>query len=302
MGAAMVEHSVTAPLPPRAAARPHIVDTLIAERAPRLSRTPAWPVMRPLLYALLGYGRARRFADTVAARGGRETLELVSQILKLQVTATGLDRIPATGRLVLVCNHPTSVTDGLAVWDALKAVRPDLMFFINADAMRVVPRLSEVMIPVEWMAHKKTREHSRSTLRRTREAMEAERALMIFPAGQLAERVKGRPGQRRRSADTPWAPGAFAMARSFAAPIIPMHLTGPWSNLFHFFNGFSEELRDVTLFHEMLNKAGRAFHLTVGPPIPPGALTGEAPAMAAALKDYVERVLPADPDQPFIMG
>ena len=41
---------------------PHIVDVLIAERAPRLTRSPAWPLVRPGLYALLGYGKARRMA------------------------------------------------------------------------------------------------------------------------------------------------------------------------------------------------------------------------------------------------
>jgi putative hemolysin len=125
--------------------------------------------------------------------------------------------------------------------------------------------------------------------------MDAERALMIFPAGQLAEKVKG-----REAADTPWAPGAFTVARNFNAPIVPMHLSGPWSTLFHFFNGISEELRDVTLFHEMLNKAGGEFHLTVGPLIPAGALPNDSAAVAPALKAYVEQVLPRHPDEPFV--
>jgi|GEM_PF-189051 len=287
------ESMTTAPWKGRRA-RDHIVDTLIAERAPKLSRTPIWPMLRPPLYALLGYRKARRFADEIAARGGRETLDLVSNLLNVRVQVTGIERIPRAGRIVVICNHPTSVTDGVAVYDAIKTVRPDIMFYVNADALRVVPRLDEVVIPVEWMAHKRTREHMRGTLRRTREVMEAEQALMIFPAGQLAERVRG-----HETADTPWAPGAFAVARNHGAPIVPMHLTGPWSTLFHFFNGFSEELRDVTLFHEMLNKARGEFRLTVGPLIPAGSLPGDAAATAMAMQVYVERILPTHPDEPF---
>ena len=277
--------------------RSHIVDALIAERAPTLSRGPLWPVLRPLLYTLLDYDKARRFADSIATCDGRETLEMVSELLRVRVRVSGLDRVPRTGRLVVVCNHPTSVTDGVAVYDALKVARPDLTFYVNADALRVSPGLADVVIPVEWMPHKRTRAHSRETLRRTRAVMEAEGALMIFPAGQLAERVKGARG--RRSADTPWAPGAFAVARNFNAPILPMNLTGPWSTLFQLFNGVSEELRDVTLFHEMLNKAGGAFSLTIGPLIEAGALGGDATAVAAAMQDYVETTLPVDPDRPF---
>jgi putative hemolysin len=53
---------------------------------------------------------------------------------------------------------------------------------------------------------------------------------------------------------------------------VPIHLTGPRSNLFHLFDKRSKELRDITLFHEMLNKRGRRFSLIVGKPIDPKAL------------------------------
>jgi putative hemolysin len=274
--------------------REHIVDVLIAERAPRLSKTPAWPILRPALYQILGYRKARRFADQIRGLGGAETLAEVSKRLKIHTSVRGLHRLPREGRVVLVSNHPTSVTDGIAIYDAIYPVRPDLRFYINADSVRVAPRLSEVVIPIEWMPHKKTRDHTRETLRRTRDTMENEGALMIFPAGQLAERVKG-----GGFADTPWAPSAFAIARNYESPILPMHLSGPTSKLFHFFNRFSEELRDVTLFYEMLNKAGGRFDLTVGPLIAPGVLPSDAAESARLMKSYVEDGLARDPDLSF---
>jgi hypothetical protein len=45
----------------------------------------------------------------------------------------------------VVCNHPTGIADGVAVYDVLKAVRPDLCFYANSDAHRVSPRLGEVL-------------------------------------------------------------------------------------------------------------------------------------------------------------
>ena len=41
---------------------PHICDVLIAERAPRLTRSAAWPLVRPFLYKLLNYRQAVRMA------------------------------------------------------------------------------------------------------------------------------------------------------------------------------------------------------------------------------------------------
>jgi putative hemolysin len=270
--------------------RDHVVDVLIAERAPKLASSVAWPVLRPLLYRFLDYAKARRMADAIEPLSGRAALEHVSKLLSVQVTALGLENVPAKGRLIVVCNHPTGIADGIAVYDALKTVRPDLVFYANSDAHRVAPRLSEVLIPVEWVEAKRTRERTRETLLLTRKALEAERCLVIFPSGRLARRQAD--GSLR---DPPWAPSAVSLARKYETPIAPMHVAGPWSGLFHFFNRFSAELRDVTLFHELLNKQGRAFKLTVGAPIAPQALEGEPTEAIARLKAFVETGLAADP-------
>ena len=151
-----------------------------------------------------------------------------------------------------------------------------------------------MLIPVEWVVAKRTRERTRATLQLTREALEAERCLVIFPAGRLARR---RPDGRL--VDLPWAPSAVSLARKYRAPVVPVHVAGPWSGLFHFFNSFSSELRDVTLFHELLNKRGRAFALIVGEPVAPVDLEGEPVEAVARLKAFVEFDLPADPGRAF---
>lgn len=283
-----------APSPPRRPPAAHIVDVLIAERAPKLAASAAWPAARPLLYALLGYRQARRMADAIAPLPGRAALDYVSDLLRLKVEARGLERTPAEGRLIVVCNHPTGIADGIAVYDALGRIRSDLCFYANADAHRVSPRFDEVLIPVEWVEAKRSRQSARLTLEATHAAMEAERCLVVFPSGRLARRQAD-----GRLADPPWAPTALAVARRRHAPVLPIHVAGPWSTLFHLFHGWSQELRDITLFHELLNKQGGRFTLTVGPPIPPQALAGDAAELTARLKAYVEQTLPADPDARF---
>lgn len=277
----------------RLSAQNHIVDVLIAERAPRLSSGPAWPVLRPLLYQLLGYDRARAMAEAIAPMSGQAALDHVAALLDVKVEVLGLANLPPRGRLVLVCNHPTGIADGIAVYDALKPVRPDLIFFANSDALRVTPLFDETLIPVEWVEEKRTRERTRETLTRSRAAFEAERPLMIFPAGRLARRHGG------VLTDPPWQSSAMSLARKYQAPVVPMHLEGPWSFLFHFFDRFSQELRDITLFHELLNKRGQTFRLIVGPAIPPSALDPDAARASEAVKHYVERILPQSHDRPF---
>jgi len=272
----------------------HIVDELIAERAPRLTGHGLWPVMRPFLYRLLNYPAARRMADAIAERPGAGTLDYMSDLLDLKVSSLHLDRLPTTGRCVVVCNHPTGIADGIAVFDAIRIRRPDAIFFANADALRVSPRLAEVLIPVEWVVEKRTREKTRATLDAARAAFEAERCVVMFPAGRLA-----RIGKDGSVLDPEWAPTAASMARKYRAPVVPVHVTGPYSRLFHLFDRVSKELRDITLFHELLNKRKKAYRLSVGLPIPPERLDIDAARATYALKAFTERVLPGQPDAVF---
>src|SRR5689334_21982452 len=86
---------------------PHSIDTLIAERAPRLTKSAIWPLVRPGFYKLLDYRKARRMAETICTMGGRAALDHVSDLLALKVEIQGLENLPETGRVIVVANHPT---------------------------------------------------------------------------------------------------------------------------------------------------------------------------------------------------
>lgn len=271
----------------------HIVDVLIEERAPRLAASRIWPVARPALYATLNYERARAMADAIQPMRGGDALRYISKLLEVKVEASGLDRVQREGSFLVLANHPTGIADGVAVYDALHPLRPDAMFYANSDAQRVCPRFDDVLIPVEWLPAKRTRERTRQTLKMTEDAIAAGKPIVIFPAGRIARMRQG------QLVDREWMASAASLARKYKLPILPMHVSGPFAFWFHFFNGFSPELRDMTLFHELLNKRGKTFELICGPPIPHEHASGEATSAARRLKYYVENVLPNAPDIPF---
>lgn len=282
---------------PTAAASPapskHIVDVLIEERAPKLSSGPLWPVVRPPLYTVLNYEKALRMADMIAPMSGHEALESVSQLLSVKLDISGLERMPLKGAFLLLSNHPTGITDGVAMYDAIRPLRPDSVFYANSDAMRVCPRFDEVLIPVEWVQAKRTRERTRLTLKMTDEALEEGNPIVIFPAGRLARKRDG------MLLDPEWMPTAASLARKYELPIVPVHMSGPYSFWFHTFSQFSAELRDITLFHELLNKQGKTYKLTFGPLIPAEHAVGDSTSVIRKLKYYIERILPQAPDTPF---
>ncbi len=271
----------------------HIVDVLIEERAPKLSSSAFWPLLRPLLLGALNYDKAVRMADAIAPLGGREALAHVCELLSVKLEVSGLERMPKSGAFVLLANHPTGITDGVAVFDAVKRIRPDVLIYANSDAQRVCPRFGEALIPVEWVLAKRTRERTRVTLKMTEQAFAENRPLLVFPAGRLAREHRG------VLTDPEWMATATSLARKNSLPILPCHVAGPYAFWFHNFARISPELRDITLFHELLNKQGQTYKLTFGPLIPSEHASGDATSVTRRIKHYVERVLPAAPDIPF---
>ena len=271
----------------------HIVDQLIAERGQKIVKNPLWPVMRPLLHVLLHYRQAHEFADDIANLPGFDAFEYVSRYLQLQLKVRNKDRIPAKGGFVLVSNHPTGIADGVAMFDLLKDTRPDMTFFANRDAIRVNPRFVEMIIPVEWREEYKSKLKARETLQLTNHAVKQGKATVLFPSGRIAYWANGRLNEQT------WKQSAVGLARRYGLPVLPVHTAARNSGLFYWFAKHSTELRDMTVFHEVLNKRGDTFEFNIGPLIQPEELEGEPGAVTRALEHYTVSQLAADPDRAF---
>ena len=274
----------------------HIVDTLIAERGEKIVHNPLWPVMRPFLYTLLRYAKALEFANDIANMPGFQAFDYLSGILQLDINVRYGERIPGKGGFIMVSNHPTGIADGVAVFDLLKNTRPDMMFFANRDAIRVNPRFAEIIIPVEWREEHKTKLKARETLQLTTRAVQEQKATVLFPSGRIAYWANGRLNER------PWKTSAVGLARKYNLPILPVHMSARNSGLFYWFAKWSTELRDMTVFYELLNKKGDRFDFTIGNLIEPERLSGDPVEVTAALERHTVHALAADGNAQFRFG
>ena len=264
-----------------------IVDELIEERAPGLfGNVFGRSFMRTVLYPLLHYRHALELAEIVRDLSAHEIFEFVSRMLSIDVRVDGLSHVPPDGAVLIAPNHPTGIADGFVVYDALKTLRPDMCFFANRDALRVAPRLEEMIIPVEWSRDKKSHASARDTLVAAAKALRDQRCVVLFPAGRLA--YMSLTGLHER----PWQATIVNLAKRFDAPIVPMSLTGRNSALFYAFSKVSNELRDVTLFREFLNKRSYAYRVRIAAAIPPDALEGDPQEFAEDLQYLVEHAMP----------
>ena len=265
----------------------HVVDQLILERARKLSRSRWWPVYRVVLNKLLGYKTAVRMVDEAGNYSAPDAFEYVSNMLDLKLDVTGLEHVPRDGAFLMALSHPTGIADGVAIYDTLKQVRSDMAFFANQDAIRLNPHLEEMIIAVPWRAEDKSRAKSRDTLVRTAKAFKADKAVVLFPSGRLAFM-----NDDKVLTEQPWMNSVAQLPKKYECPILPAHMVSRNSWLYYWFWDVNEELRDMTLFHELLNKKGRVFKITIGPPIMPDDLPDNNDEATALLREFISQELP----------
>ncbi|WP_040644970.1 lysophospholipid acyltransferase family protein [Rubellimicrobium thermophilum] len=247
------------------------IDPLIEERAPWLTR-PGLHVKlaRALLNKALSYDRTVALGERYRDWSTADLMADLGRMLVRDVTVSGLQNIPRHGPALIVANHPTGIADGIVLWHLLHPIRPDLYFYANRDILRVLPQMADSIAPVEWRQEKRSHAKTRETMAYTKQAVEAGRLGVIFPSGRLAKRRGLRLHER------PWMASAAMLARKFELPVIPVNIRARNSVLFYLFDAIHPTLRDITLFHEMLNKDRQPFVVTVGEPISPSALSGSS--------------------------
>lgn len=263
----------------------HIVEELIAERATKLiGRRRLFRLVRPLLYRILAYDAAVFLADAIEDKSGHEAFELVTNHISPRTAVQGLQNLPAEGPAIVISNHPTGLADGMVVFQAIRDRRPDHVFLANADALRVMPNGEDIIIPVEWVMEKRSHTKTRETLMGVRAALKDGKCVVIFPSGKLANM------SWRGLVDQPWESSAAMLAKKYKAPVVPLQIKARNSWLYYFFSKVSGELRDITLFQELLNKKDVVFGLTFGEVIDAESLPHNADEATQKIRDIVERL------------
>jgi hypothetical protein len=66
--------------------------------------------------------------------------------------------------------------------------------------------------------------------------------------------------------------------------VVPLHITARNSALFYLFDRIHPTLRDITLFHEVLNKKHQRYRIALGPAIDPESLPPGSPEAIEVMK------------------
>jgi putative hemolysin len=187
--------------------------------------------------------------------------------LKLDVVydEAALAKLPRTGPLVFVANHPYGVLDGLVISWLVQKARPDFLVLTNAVLMRA-PEVRDAILPIDFSDNPEARAINVRSRATAREHLVKGGAVVVFPAGAVST-APDRLG-RRPAVDGPWQPFVAQLIQRSKASVAPIWFGGQNSRLFQIASHISLTLRLSLLFHEVKSQIGATLPVAIGAPIP----------------------------------
>ncbi|MBF0349704.1 MAG: lysophospholipid acyltransferase family protein [SAR324 cluster bacterium] len=174
-----------------------------------------------------------------------------------------LQKIPASGPLVIVANHPFGGVDGIILGRILQMVRPDVKILANS-ILQGIPELSAQVIPVNPFGGKNTSFKNIAGLKDSIKWLRQGGALITFPAGEVSH-FQWNTGKLE---DAEWHQHIASLVRRSEATVLPVFFSGKNSLLFQVLGKIHPWLRTMLLPRELLNKAGKTLPVFAGHPIP----------------------------------
>lgn len=233
----------------------------LRQRFPHWFRGRRATLARPLLRTIGRWSRFDEVADFLQANGHLRDFDFVQAALEhLQVRHEAdpaeLRRIPATGRLLIVANHPSGALDALALLQQVGRVRRDVKIIAN-DLLASLDGLGGLLLPVRILGGRPGAE----SLRAVDQALHAEQCVIVFPAGEVA-----RLGLRGVT-DGRWRRGFLRFARATGAPVLPIRVEARNSVLFYGASVLFKPAGTALLAREMFARRDRRIVLRIGRPL-----------------------------------
>jgi putative hemolysin len=210
-------------------------------------------------------------SESVTFRTILDALEVVCTVVPAD-----LARIPKSGAVVVVANHPFGILDGLVAGDVISSLRPDTRILTNF-ILSGVPYIADRCIFVDPFG---TAESVRKSQRGLREAIEWLRSggvLVVFPAGEVSHWKLHRP----IIVDPKWSTTAARLARMTGASVLPVHFEGHNSLMFQTLGVVHPKLRTLSLPGEFVRAAGKSVKVQIGSPISAGEIRAFPDEVAA---------------------
>ena len=183
--------------------------------------------------------------------------------VRYRVAPADLARIPRSGPVVVVANHPFGALDGIVLAAVLRSVRPDVKVMANYLLGRI-PDLRDLFVLVDPFGGNGAAASNLGPMRQSLRWVKGGGLLAAFPAGEVAHlRLRD-----RQVTDPAWTGQIARIVRRTEAPVLPIYFDGRNGPLFQVLGMIHPRLRTAMLPRELYNKQNGVVELRVGSVIP----------------------------------
>jgi len=237
------------------------IESALQKKFPKFEHTSPW-IKKPtlgLLKRLSHEDEINQFLDTHQDLEGFDFIEQVLEHFNFSYSISHRDRknIPATGRVVIVANHPLGALDGLSLLKLVGEIRRDVKIVVN-DMLMNFKAVDTLLLPVDNL----TKTTQKSSVSDIIECLNNDEAVIVFPAGEVS---RIRPNGVR---DGKWTNGFLTFAKKSNSPILPVYVNARNSSLFYSSSMVYKPLAGMLLAHEIFNKNSKTISMKVGQAIP----------------------------------
>jgi len=176
-----------------------------------------------------------------------------------------IENIPASGRVVIIANHPLGGLDALALIKLLGKVRKDIKVVAN-DFLSAFESIETLVININNF---KSRQ-SKDAINKIYNSLENEMAVVIFPSGEVSR------ASTTGIKDKKWHKGFLKFAHRSNSPILPVFIGGKNSKTFYSVSAINKKLSALLLSNEMFKQKNKSINILIGEIIPSEHTTPKA--------------------------
>ncbi len=182
--------------------------------------------------------------------------------IRIDTPTEEIARIPKTGAVVVVANHPHGLVDGMIMGELVSRVRPDFRI-LTRSLLTGIPEIEEFMIPVPFPHEENSRELGLQMRDLTMAHLAEGGVVILFPAGKVAcsETWFG------PAIEAEWNVFTHKLITKSGAVILPIHFTGQNSRAYQIANKLAATLRQGLLLYEIRRALFKPQRPHVGMPI-----------------------------------
>jgi len=252
-----------------------LLDLGLASPRPALRSVLRW--IQHHLDALLHFEETeatyRAFQKQLGTNGKMSFYEAALSVMDIQykVSLDDLKRIPLSGPVFVVANHPFGGIDGIILGSVLKQARPDTRLLVNGLLGTIDGMEGEAFFVDPFATESAARKNIKGLSQSYRWLKEGH-LLATFPSGTVSYAT--RPFAPVRDPD--WAHNLAALVRKTGATVLPVCFPGQNSRLFQASGWVHPRLRTLLLARELMRAKGGTYEIRIGRPIPARKLNAYA--------------------------